>query len=164
MRACPRDAFVPEEYRYEALADSPIRLESMEFNVSAPHMHATCIEALDIKPGHRVCLCCLGVSFIGAQQAVVAGGGLHAFSSQCDWFMSTGSSFCGRPTRECADTPLCSGPEQASATSRPGRPRPPHLRSWMSGAGAASWPPAPPSWWAGPAPWWASTSGAKRCA
>lgn len=24
----------------------------MGFNVSAPHMHATCLEALDLQPGH----------------------------------------------------------------------------------------------------------------
>ena len=29
-----------------------VRLDAMGFNVSAPHMHATCLEALDLQPGH----------------------------------------------------------------------------------------------------------------
>jgi protein-L-isoaspartate O-methyltransferase len=30
------------------------RVESLDFNISAPHMHATCLEALQLEPGHRV--------------------------------------------------------------------------------------------------------------
>lgn len=37
----------------EALADSPIRLTALQFNISAPHMHATCLEALQLQPGDR---------------------------------------------------------------------------------------------------------------
>ena len=51
MRACPRDVFVPEPYREEAFVDAPIRVEAHEFNISAPHMHATCLEALALTPG-----------------------------------------------------------------------------------------------------------------
>ena len=46
----------------EALADSPIRLTSLDFNISAPHMHATCLEALQLQPGERwarSCTCCI---------------------------------------------------------------------------------------------------------
>ncbi len=53
MRACPRKAFLPNSYLREAYVDAPVRLEELDFNVSAPHMHATCLEALDLKPGLR---------------------------------------------------------------------------------------------------------------
>jgi protein-L-isoaspartate O-methyltransferase len=45
MRVCPRDAFLPEAHRNpeEAFLDSPVRLDALDFNVSAPHMHATCL-------------------------------------------------------------------------------------------------------------------------
>jgi len=54
MRMCPRNMFVPEQHQDEAFTDSPIRLEELDFNVSAPHMHASCLEALDLEPGHKV--------------------------------------------------------------------------------------------------------------
>jgi protein-L-isoaspartate O-methyltransferase len=54
MKVCQRDMFLPNEYRNnEAFNDHPIRLEGLDFNVSAPHMHATCLEALKLQPGHR---------------------------------------------------------------------------------------------------------------
>ncbi|KAK9857634.1 hypothetical protein WJX84_009149 [Apatococcus fuscideae] len=54
MRCCPRKAFLPANYQREAHIDAPVRLEELDFNVSAPHMHATCLEALDLKPGLKV--------------------------------------------------------------------------------------------------------------
>lgn len=33
---------------------APIRVEAHDFNISAPHMHATCLEALALQPGHKV--------------------------------------------------------------------------------------------------------------
>ena len=60
MRACPREAFVGPAHAHEALVDAPIRLEEHDFNVSAPHMHACCLEALQLAPGHR-CRPALGV-------------------------------------------------------------------------------------------------------
>lgn len=54
MKACPRDHFIPEAHREEAFTDSPVRLEALDFNVSAPHMHASCLEALHLQPGHRL--------------------------------------------------------------------------------------------------------------
>jgi len=50
--ACPRASFVPPQYLEEAYLDSPIRLDHLGFNISAPHMHAMCIEQLDVQPGH----------------------------------------------------------------------------------------------------------------
>ncbi len=38
MLACPRNLFVPQRHRAEALLDRPIRLEELGFNVSAPHV------------------------------------------------------------------------------------------------------------------------------
>lgn len=53
LQLCARDLFVPAEHREEALLDAPIRVESLDFNISAPHMHATCLEALQLQPGHK---------------------------------------------------------------------------------------------------------------
>ncbi|KAK9804488.1 hypothetical protein WJX73_008895 [Symbiochloris irregularis] len=54
MLVCRRDAFVPEDQRHgEAFADAPLPMQGMGFNMSAPHMHATCLEALMLQPGHR---------------------------------------------------------------------------------------------------------------
>ncbi|EFN54990.1 hypothetical protein CHLNCDRAFT_134794 [Chlorella variabilis] len=54
LQLCARDLFVPAEHREEALVDAPIRVERLDFNISAPHMHATCLEALQLQPGHKL--------------------------------------------------------------------------------------------------------------
>ena len=46
--------FVTEQHQDEAFTDSPVRLEELDFNVSAPHMHASCLEALQLQPGHKL--------------------------------------------------------------------------------------------------------------
>ncbi|KAL4452300.1 hypothetical protein ABPG75_007962 [Micractinium tetrahymenae] len=53
LKLCARDLFVPAAHREEALVDAPIRVEQHDFNISAPHMHATCLEALQLQPGHK---------------------------------------------------------------------------------------------------------------
>lgn len=53
MSVCPRGHFVPRRHQNEAYVDMPIRVDQWGFNISAPHMHATALEALDIKPGDR---------------------------------------------------------------------------------------------------------------
>ena len=53
MRMCPRNAFVPQAHADQAFMDAPIRLDDLDFNISAPHMHATCLEALQLQPGQR---------------------------------------------------------------------------------------------------------------
>lgn len=53
LQLCARDLFVPGAHREEALVDAPIRVDQHDFNISAPHMHATCLEALQLQPGHR---------------------------------------------------------------------------------------------------------------
>lgn len=40
-------------YQDEAYMDAPIRVEEHGFNISAPHMHATGLSALDLQPGDR---------------------------------------------------------------------------------------------------------------
>jgi len=47
----PRGEFVSEDLRDEAYIDTPIRVASMGFNISAPHMYAVCLETLNIEPG-----------------------------------------------------------------------------------------------------------------
>jgi len=53
MQVCPRDAFVIPAHQREALVDAPIRVAEHGFNISAPHMHACCLEALQLGPGHK---------------------------------------------------------------------------------------------------------------
>lgn len=53
MLACPRVNFTPANHQDEALMDAPIRVEEHNFNISAPHMHASMLEALSIQPGDR---------------------------------------------------------------------------------------------------------------
>jgi protein-L-isoaspartate O-methyltransferase len=50
----PRAAFLPDDLQQDAYVDSPQRITQLGFNISAPHMYAMCLEALDIKPGNIV--------------------------------------------------------------------------------------------------------------
>lgn len=53
FRAVPRGAFVPSEQFDEAYFDSPLRGDP-HVHMSAPHMYATILEALDLCPGKRL--------------------------------------------------------------------------------------------------------------
>jgi protein-L-isoaspartate O-methyltransferase len=53
LLACPRELFIPPEYRDEALFDTPIRVEAHGFNISAPHMHALALESMQLEEGDR---------------------------------------------------------------------------------------------------------------
>jgi protein-L-isoaspartate O-methyltransferase len=53
MSNCPRAHFVPRRHLGEAYVDTPIRVEQHGFNISAPHMHAATLEAMDITEGDR---------------------------------------------------------------------------------------------------------------
>ncbi|EIE27207.1 PCMT-domain-containing protein [Coccomyxa subellipsoidea C-169] len=75
MRLCPRNAFLPEAHRNpdEAFLDSPVRLDTLDFNVSAPHMHATCLQELDLQPGHRFLDVGSGCGIVTACAALLVG-------------------------------------------------------------------------------------------
>ena len=67
FRAVPRGAFVPPDLQLEAYIDSPL-LGDPHVHMSAPHMYATVLEALDLSPGrtflHYNGLFCEMVSFV----------------------------------------------------------------------------------------------------
>jgi len=73
MLVCPRALFVPEGYRDEAYLDAPIRVEAEGFNISAPHMHATGLEALAIQEGDSVLDVGCGCGLVAAAAAMLAG-------------------------------------------------------------------------------------------
>lgn len=52
LRKIPRGLFVPDDLQDAAYVDSPLRLPSFGFNISAPHMYAICLEALQLEPGN----------------------------------------------------------------------------------------------------------------
>lgn len=55
MKLCPRDKFIPGGIgaHPDVFADCPLHVTGLNFNISAPHMHATCLQALDLEPGHK---------------------------------------------------------------------------------------------------------------
>lgn len=73
LRVCSRDIFVPSNYRQEAFIDAPIRLEEYGINLSAPHMHATMLEALSIQPGMTILDVGTGCGIIAAAAALLTG-------------------------------------------------------------------------------------------
>lgn len=73
LRACPRDAFVPPAHAEEALMDVPVRVEDLGFNISAPHMHCSMLEGLEIAPGDAVLDVGSGCGLITAAAACLTG-------------------------------------------------------------------------------------------
>ena len=56
----------------DAAARAQVRIDAMDFNVSAPHMHATCLEALDLQPGHAFLDIGCGCGLVTAAAAFLA--------------------------------------------------------------------------------------------
>lgn len=52
FRAVPRGAFVSPDLQLEAYIDAPL-LGDPHLHMSAPHMYATVLEALDLSPGTK---------------------------------------------------------------------------------------------------------------
>lgn len=73
LRICSRDIFVPDNYREDAFVDAPIRLEDLGINLSAPHMHATMLEALDVRPGMSILDVGTGCGVVAAACALLTG-------------------------------------------------------------------------------------------
>lgn len=129
LRACPRGLFVPTPHADEAYIDAPIRVSAMGFNISAPHMHATMLQAMDIQPGDR---------WVGESDCVAEWGGqmywsilrwLHVFTGirgYCSIHYSTRHMACKE--------------NYAGLVVRlfPG--------CWMWAVAVASLQPVPPSW------------------
>lgn len=72
MEIVPREFFCPEK-QATCLNDAPTVLESYEFNVSAPHIHATAFELLDAQPGQRALDVGCGCGIVSAMLAVRVG-------------------------------------------------------------------------------------------
>lgn len=53
MRKVPREEFVPESLKGDAYADNPLPIGSGQ-TISAPHMVAIMVEALELRPGLKV--------------------------------------------------------------------------------------------------------------
>ena len=51
MSLIPRGTFIPTEYQNDAYLDCPLAVEHLHFNISAPHIHATCLESLKFEEG-----------------------------------------------------------------------------------------------------------------
>ena len=53
MRTVPRHLFLPDSLREQAYFDTPLHIGEGQ-TISAPHMVAIMVEALDLRPGHKV--------------------------------------------------------------------------------------------------------------
>lgn len=72
MRRVPREAFVPDRWRAIAYDDAPVPLTD-EATVSAPHMVALLLEALEVRVGDAVLEVGAGMGYLAAVLAELVG-------------------------------------------------------------------------------------------
>ncbi|MFB6266944.1 MAG: protein-L-isoaspartate(D-aspartate) O-methyltransferase [Halodesulfurarchaeum sp.] len=72
MRAVPREEFLPESQRQHAYADRPLPIGEGQ-TISAPHMVAIMVEALEVEPGDTVLEIGTGCGYHAAVTAEVVG-------------------------------------------------------------------------------------------
>ncbi|WP_435344341.1 protein-L-isoaspartate(D-aspartate) O-methyltransferase [Haloarchaeobius sp. HRN-SO-5] len=72
MRSVPRHEFVPESRRANAYADRPLPIGD-DATISAPHMVAIMVDALDLSPGETVLEVGTGCGYHAAVTAEVVG-------------------------------------------------------------------------------------------
>jgi len=75
----PREYFIPEELKTEAYIDTPLSIGYGQ-TISAPHMVAIMVEALDLKPGQRVLEIGSGSGYHAAIVAYLVAPNGHVFS------------------------------------------------------------------------------------
>jgi protein-L-isoaspartate(D-aspartate) O-methyltransferase len=81
MLAVPRHLFLPEGMRGQGYVDSPLQIGEGQ-TISAPHMVAIMVEALDIRPGHKVLEVGGGSGYHAAVMAELARPGGKVYSME----------------------------------------------------------------------------------
>lgn len=79
MRRVPREEFLPEGMREDAYVDSPLPIGEGQ-TISAPHMVAIMVEALDLCPGIKVLEIGTGSGYHAAVCAEVVSPGGHIYT------------------------------------------------------------------------------------
>jgi protein-L-isoaspartate(D-aspartate) O-methyltransferase len=79
MRSTPREVFMPEEIQHLAYVDRPQSIGENQ-TISAPHMVAIMVEALDLRPGHRVLEVGAGSGYHAAVVANMVGPEGHVYT------------------------------------------------------------------------------------
>lgn len=79
MRSTPREAFVPEDIRYSSYVDHPLEIGDNQ-TISAPHMVAIMVEALDLAPGQKVLEIGAGSGYHAAVVAQMVGPTGHVYT------------------------------------------------------------------------------------